>query len=418
MGVRPPRTGCSRVERQLPPDRSDGGSGLPRMRPRSFLPASLQRGLRRAAEAPLLDGNAARLLIDGPAVFPAMLERIASAERCVHLENYIFRDDRVGRRFADALAERARAGVEVRVLFDWIGSIRTARAFWTRLRDEGCHVHAFGPPSIRRPGALLRRDHRKLLVVDGRSAVVGGLCIGEEWGDETTTECWRDTAVALDGPVAHALDRSFLAMWRRAGGTLPDPDTTLPAPVGNVLVRTVDGPPTRARAYRLYQLITATAERTLYVTGAYPLAPATLRSALAAAARAGIDVRLLAPGRSDLPLLNQAARAHYAELLRAGVRIFEWTGPMLHAKTVVADGRIALVGSSNLNPFSLMGCYELDVEIQDEHLAGALERQFLDDLASAREITRDLWHTRPMPQRLRERVAAAALWLPYRIYNG
>src|SRR5690606_1079015 len=185
-----------------------------------------------------------------------------------------------------------------------------------------------------------------------------------------------------------------------------------------VAVRVVDGPPARARAYRIYQLMAAVAERTLYVTGAYPLAPASLRSALGAAARAGVDVRLLAPGRSDLPLLNQAARAHYAELLRAGVRIHEWNGPMLHAKTVVADGEIALIGSSNLNPFSLMGNYELDVEIQDAALASALEHQFLRDLESAREITLHDWLDRPRRQRIRERLGAAALWAPYRYYGG
>ena len=381
----------------------------------------LQRGLERAAEAPLTHGNRARLLVDGPEAYPAMLGAIASAEERVHFENYIFRDDAVGRRFAEALAERARAGVEVRVLYDWLGSIRTSRGFWSELRRAGCEVRAFGPPSVLRPFSFLRRDHRKLLVVDGRIAIVGGLCIGEEWDEDDAGEsvCWRDTAVALDGPVSRALDRAFIRMWRRSGG--PAPAAPPSAPVrddGPVAVRVVDGPPARARAYRIYQLMAAVAERTLYVTGAYPLAPASLRSALGAAARAGVDVRLLAPGRSDLPLLNQAARAHYAELLRAGVRIHEWNGPMLHAKTVVADGEIALIGSSNLNPFSLMGNYELDVEIQDAALASALEHQFLRDLESAREITLHDWLDRPRRQRIRERLGAAALWAPYRYYGG
>lgn len=377
----------------------------------------LERGLRRAAELSLTHGNRARLLIDGPEAYPAMLERIAEARDRIHLENYIFRDDRTGREIAEATAARARDGVQVRILYDWFGSFSTRRGFWRTLRRSGCEVRAFGPPTPRRPRSLLGRDHRKLLVVDGAHAIVGGLCIGDEWAGHEE-ECWRDTAVALSGPVVRQLDDSFRRMWRRAGGLCASAGDTLPSGDGDVSARAVDGPPARARAYRLYQLMAALAERTLYVTGAYPLAPPTLRSALAAAARNGVDVRLLAPGRSDLPLLNQAARAHYASLLRAGVRIHEWTGPMLHAKTVVADGRIALIGSSNLNPFSLLGSYELDVEIQDERLGRALERQFLLDLERAREITLDEWCVRPRMQRALERLGAAALWLPYRIYSG
>ncbi len=432
--------------------RREGDAGTPSRR-RQILGSLLQRGLRRAAEARLIHGNAGTLLIDGPRAYPAMLERIAAAERRVHFENYIFRGDDVGRRFADALIERARAGVEVRVLYDWFGSIRTPRSFWNRMRRAGCEVRAFGPPSLRRPHALLLRDHRKLVVVDGRAAVIGGLCIGGEWvggdwiagerggseqaGDERAggkrvggkrvggnraddggARCWRDTAVLLEGPVARELDRAFLRMWRRAGGRTPTPIDARPAEAGDMAVRVVDGPPAHARAYRLYQILAAMAGRTLYVTGAYPLAPVSLRRALAATARAGVDVRLLVPGQSDVPILNQAARVHYGTLLRAGVRIYEWTGPMLHAKTVVADGALALIGSSNLNPFSFTGNYELDVEIQDPTLAGALERQFLEDLASAREITEEAWRARPAFQRWRERLGAAALWVPYRLYGG
>ncbi|HLU25884.1 MAG TPA: phospholipase D-like domain-containing protein [Longimicrobiales bacterium] len=378
----------------------------------------LQRALGRATEAPVIPGNRAALLVDGPVAYPAMLALIADAKRRVHFENYIFRPDRTGRRFAEALAARARAGVEVRVLYDWFGSLSTPPSFWAALRDAGCEVRPFGPPSLRRPLDLLRRDHRKLLVVDGDTAVLGGLCIGDEWAGGPDSPCWRDTAVRLDGPIARALDRSFARLWRRAGGGVIDLDAP-PCPAdGTVTARVVDGPPTHARAYRVYQLIAALAERSLYVTGAYPLAPASLRRALASAARTGVDVRILAPGRSDLPILNQAARAHYTALLRAGVRIYEWTGPMLHAKTVVADGNWALIGSSNLNPFSLWGSYELDVEIQGPELASALERQFLADLDSAREITLEAWRRRPARQRWIERLGAALLWLPYKLYSG
>lgn len=381
------------------------------------LSTPFRRGLRRIAEAAACHGNQARLLIDGPVAFQAMLESIAHAEHRIHLENYIFHPDTTGHRFADALAERARAGVEVRVVYDWFGSLRTPNSFWKELRAAGGEVHAFGPPSPRRPLAFLRRDHRKLLVTDGHTAIVGGLCIGDEWSGNDTVAPWRDTAVELTGPIARQLDDSFAGIWRRVHGTPYPPLDPEPYTTGDVVARIIDGPPAHARAYRLYQLIAALAERTLYITGAYPLFPTALRSALAAAARAGVDVRLLAPGHSDLALLNQAARAQYSRLLRAGVRIYEWNGPMLHAKTVAADGKLAIIGSSNLNPYSFLSTYELDVIIEDRAVASTLEYQFLDDVEHAREITFAAWSRRPASQRWRERIGAATHWLPYRLFN-
>ncbi len=374
------------------PRRTPALAGL---RPR--LGALFQRALRRTVEAPLTFGNAATLLVDGPAAFPAMLETIAGARRRVVFENYIIRDDDVGRRFAGALAERARSGVEVFVLYDWLGCIRTGHAYWSELRRAGCHVHCFAPPSLRHPFRVLRRDHRKLVLADARVAIVGGLCIGNEWDDVGNGPPWRDTAVLVEGPIAQELDRSFARVWKRGGGrAIPPLSPSQHGAPGTVPARVVDGPPAAARAYRLYQLIAALAERSIYISGAYPLAP----------------------GRSDIPVVNQAARARYGPLLRAGVRIYEWNGPMLHAKTVVADGTWALVGSSNLNPFSLLGSHELDVEIQDPGIARQLERQFLADLENATEITLDAWRHRPRGQRIRDHLAAALLWFPHRLYSG
>lgn len=392
-------------------------------RVRSAFARMLERGLRRIAETPLTHGNSARLLVDGPAAYPAMLECIANAERRVHFENYIIRDDEVGRRFSDALRERARAGVEVRVLHDWFGSFGTARSYWNELEDAGCEVRSFGPPLGRHPMIPFTRDHRKLLVVDGWLAVTGGLCIGAEWeaggeGD-AAVECWRDTAVLLEGPVAAELDRSFGRMWIRAGGSAIAPLERRPhRTVGDTLARVVDGRPRDARAYRFYQLMASLASRSLYITMAYPLVPTTLRRSLAAAAREGVDVRMLVPSSSDVPVVSHAARAHYGSLLRAGVRLYEWTGPMLHAKTAVADGSVALVGSTNLNPFSLLGNYELDVEIQDPTFAAALESQFLADLERAREVRLAEWRGRGSGRKLRERFSAGLLWLPTRVYSG
>ncbi len=386
---------------------------------RTLVPRLLERGLRRVTEAPLIPGNGAQLLVDAPSAYPAMLELIASARESVCFENYIIRDDVVGRRFADALSERARAGVKVRILYDWLGSFRTAHSFWRRLRHAGCDVLCFGGPSAKDPGRVFTRDHRKLLVVDGRAGIVGGFCIGAEWEDDRGLGPWRDTAVRVDGPVAAEMERAFARTWRRTGGSMPErAHRDHSPPVGDVAIRVVDDPPAHARTYRLYQLLAALAERTLYVTGAYPLAPTALRRALVSAARGGVDVRLLVPDRSDLRALNQAGRAHYARLLRNGVRIYLWEGPMLHAKTLVVDGVLALIGSSNLNPFSMLGCYELDLQLQDPGIAGALQQQFLLDLERSHEITLPEWKHRPARQRLQERLGAGLLWLPYKLYSG
>lgn len=381
----------------------------------------MERALSRIAERPVSPGNRARLLVDGPSAYPVMLERIREARHRIHFENYIVQDDATGRLFAHALAERARAGVEVRVLYDWLGSFGTAGSFWQRLTEAGCEVRAFGRALSRRSAGLLARDHRKLLTVDGRWGVVGGLCIGDEWAgsEEEDGECWRDTAVLLDGPVTRDLDRTFAYMWVRAGGeAVPGLPRGVPEQTGDVHVRVLDGRPRDARTYRLYHFLSTVAERTLYLTMAYPLLPMTLRRSLAGAARAGVDVRMLVPGHSDLPLVNQAARARYSSLLSAGVRIYQWTGPMLHAKTVVADARLAIVGSSNLEPWGLLGNHELDVEVQDEEFGGALQRQFLADLERSTEIRYPEWRRRPLGSRLRQGAAAALLWLPVRMYGA
>lgn len=411
------RRGERRVgdRRAWPPRAPDGPGG--RLRGRG-VPRILARGLRRIAEAPLIPGNAAEILVDAPVAYPAMLALIAAARRSIGFENYIIRDDEVGQAFADALIERARAGVSVRVLYDWLGSFRTSRSLWRRLAEAGCEVRAFGAPAFLKPLRLFTRDHRKLLVVDGRAAIVGGFCIGREWLDDGGLGAWRDTAVRVEGPIGQALEAAFARMWRQAGGEMAHIAPAAPTPVDGVAIRVVDGPPAHGRAYRLYQLLSAVAERTVYVTGAYPLAPAPLRRALASAARAGVDVRLLVPSRSDLRLLNQAARAHYASLLRAGVRIYLWGGPMLHAKTLVVDGMIALVGSSNLNPWSLMGCYELDLQLEDRGVASRLEEQFRRDIQRARELTLAAWRRRPAGEQWKERLGAGLLWLPYKLYGG
>lgn len=351
--------------------------------------AELDLALDRAAGTRPIVGNTLDHHADSAAALEEMLRRIAVAERWIHLENYIIRDDHTGRRFADALAERARAGVRVRVLYDALGSFGTSHGYWSRLEQAGAAVRAFHPVLSTRPFEIFSRDHRKLLLVDGGRAMIGGLCIGDDWSGDPARgrQPWRDTMLTICGPAAAALDRAFGRIWARAGAPLPAEEFAAEAePCGTSTVRVVAGVPGQARIYRVVQLLAAVAAERLWITDAYLVAPPPLFASLLDAARGGVDVRLLVPGASDLPILRTFTRVGYRELLEAGVRIFEWKGPMLHAKTLLADRVWARVGSSNLNVSSLLTNYELDVVAECTALSDALAAQFRRDLASAREI--------------------------------
>lgn len=352
---------------------------------------TVANAINRAAGGRPIPGNKVELLIDGPCAYDAMIAAIAGATRWIHFENYIIRADSAGKRFAELLARRAREGIHVRVLYDGLGSLATPRSFWRSLQKAGVEVRAFRRLSAVDLVSNLSRNHRKLVVADGSRAVIGGLCIGCEWTGEEARDLapWRDTAVEVAGPAAAVLDQAFAQTWGVAGGSLPDEDVAgRVAPQGDAAVRVISGEPGRERTYRVIELLAAGSINRLWITDAYLVAPPRLFQALRDAARDGVDVRLLVPGASDLPLVRNLSRIGYRELLRSGVRIFEWDGPMLHAKTLVADGRWTRVGSSNLNPSSLLGNWELDVLIEDVGLAEALERQFRLDVARSREVIR------------------------------
>jgi cardiolipin synthase len=362
----------------------------------------LALAIERTASARAIAGNTFQQLPDSPAALEAMLALIAGAQGWIHFENYIIRDDRTGRRMADALAERSRAGVRVRVLYDALGSFGTGYRFWKTLRRAGVDVRAFHPVLTGHPFDLFVRDHRKLVVADGARAMLGGLCIGDEWAGDPARgrAAWRDTMVTVCGPAASALDASFAGVWNRAGAPLDDAERNAdPEPCGDVAIQVVAGVPFEGRMYRATQLIAAAARERLWITDAYLVPPAPLYAALLEAARGGVDVRLLVPGASDLPVLRNFTRVGYRELLRAGVRVFEWLGPMIHAKTLVADRHWARVGSSNLNVSSLLGNFELDVVTDDPGAAEELAAQFRRDLQSSREVVLRPRH-RMLPARL------------------
>lgn len=346
----------------------------------------------RAAGASLIEGNRVRLLRDARENYPAWLDAIRTARRHVHFENYIFRDDATGDMFAEALIASARSGVRVRLIYDWLGGFwKTASSFWTRLREGGVDVRCYNPPSLDAPFGWFSRDHRKLIVVDGEVGFITGLCIGQMWSGhpEKKVEPWRDTGIEVRGPAVVEIERAFAQVWSMLGRPLPEDEIEPKDPaveLGGVSMRIVATVPSTAGMFRVDQLVAALARHRVWLTDAYFAGTTTYVQALNAAARDGVDVRLLVPGTTDIPVVRSLTRAGYRSLLEAGVRVFEWNGSMLHAKTAVADGRWARVGSTNLNLSSWLGNCELDAVIEDEPFAREMEAMYLEDLTNATEV--------------------------------
>lgn len=371
----------------------------------------------RAAGAPLIAGNCVRLLRDAEENYPAWKEAISQARSTVHFESYIIHDDDIGREFAELLSQKAREGVHVRVLYDWMGAIaRSGWTFWRRLRRAGVEVRCFNPPQVDSAFGWLSRDHRKTIVVDSRIAFVTGLCVGRAWAGNPRRhiEPWRDTGISIEGPSVAEVEDAFASIWASCGAPLPASDSgsggPAPAAAGNVSLRIIATQPGVASVYRLDQLIAALARESIWLTDAYFVGTSSYVQALCAAAADGVDVRLLLPRTGDVPFVRAISRAGYRILLEAGVRIFEWNGPMLHAKTAVADGRWARVGSTNLNLASWLSNWELDVIAEDENFAAEMQAMYLDDLGNATEIVlTSKHHPQPIvPRKMRVRPRGAA----------
>ena len=347
--------------------------------------------LMRAGGAPLVAGNAVRLLRDAGENYPAWLSAIAAARRSILFENYIIADDATGRNFVDALCERARAGVAVRLLYDWMGALGVGtRRVVKPLVNAGGVVRCFNAPRIDSPFGWVARDHRKMIAIDGTVGYVTGLCISNKWlGDpKRGVAPWRDTGIEIRGPAVADVELAFAQTWAAAGPSALDLELGRDrvSSSGDVLVRVLASHPNFAGLYRLDQMIAAMARETLWLTDAYFVGIATYVQALRAAAHDGVDVRLLVPGSSDLPMIGQISRSGYRPLLEAGIRVFEWNGAMLHAKAAVADGRWGRVGSTNLNIASWINNYELDVAIEDRDCARLMQDMYEEDLQNATEI--------------------------------
>jgi len=385
---------------------------MPEQAPTLFIRQLADQAFSRASGAPLREGNRVRILRNAAENYPAWLKAIEEARSTIHFEMYIIHEDDQGRLFQEALLRKASDGVAVRVLYDWMGGFgKTSRRFWNRLRAGGVDVRCYNPPRFDRPFGWVSRDHRKMISVDRSIAFVTGLCVGRSWvGDpQRGIDPWRDTGIEVTGPAVDDIEQAFAEAWIAAGAPLPGDSaatTNESAAAAGVALRVVATVPNTAGMFRVDQLVAAMARHTLWMTDAYYAGTTVYVQALRAAATDGVDVRLLVPGASDISALRPISRAGYRPLLEAGVRVFEWNGSMLHAKTAVADGRWARVGSTNLNIASWMGNRELDVIIEDEGIAGEMGEMFQADLENATEVVLDRRNRVRAPGAPRSRAAA------------
>lgn len=361
--------------------------------------------------------NRVALLKDGEQAYPAMLEAIAGAKSTLCLETYILREDATGTRFLEALVARARAGVEVLLMFDSWGS-DVSDITLSSLRSEGIKVHVFRPwrygGSLARAfSKVSRRNHRKTLIVDGVVGFTGGLNISNDYAAVADGgRGWRDTHVRIAGPDAAALERLFLSTWLTHKGPAFDQRRfNRPRTAGCEKLKIVgnDFALDRKGIRRAYETAFKAAKDRIFVTNAYFLPPAKLIKALVAAAKRGVRVGVILAATTDVKIVLYAARGLYPRLLKQGIEVYEWNaGRILHAKTAVVDGTWSTIGSANLDPLSLRQNLEVNAIVTEPAFASSLERLFLEDLQSCHRVTMEQVRGYGLFQR-------ALSWIAYRL---
>lgn len=353
---------------------------------------ALVSSLTRITNSQVVPGNKVLLLKDAEENYPAWLEAIDTAKHYIYFESYIIHDDEQGLKFGDALISKANDGVPVKLIYDWMGGFgKTSRKYWNWLRRNGVDVRCYNPPKLTDPLGFFSRDHRKCLVVDGEVAFVSGLCVGRDWvGDASRNVApWRDTGVEIRGPAVAEVEDAFAAVWSAIGGPLEASEHRNSRNLdraGEVCLRVIKSAPSMGSVYRVDNILASLASKTMWLTDAYFVGVPAYMQSLKDASRDGVDVRLLLPQTSDIGLIRDTTRSTYRPLLEAGVRVYEWNGPMIHAKTAVFDGRYSRVGSTNLNIASWFGNYELDVLIEDKPFGEQMQSMFLEDIENATEI--------------------------------
>ncbi len=371
------------------------------------------------SDSPLLAGNKVALLQNGPATYEAMFTAIGAARDHINMETYILEDDEVGRQFADALVAKQREGVQVNLIHDSVGTLATPAEFFQRLVDAGIRVLEFNPvnPLTAKAGwDVNQRDHRKLLVVDGKTAFLGGINISSVYSSGSFVgrnpvrapdrQAWRDTDLQIEGPAVAELQKLFLETWEKQKGEPLAPRDYFPTlgRVGSEVVHTIGSSPDNAYSLIYATLISAinSAEREVLLTNAYFVPDPQLVTSLKDAVARGVDVKLVLPARTDSALVFHAGRSHYDDLLRGGIKIYERKDVLLHAKTALIDGVWSTVGSTNLDWRSFLHNQELNAVVLGAEFGARMRKAFDDDLAQSQQITLEAWQRRPLDLRLKE----------------
>jgi cardiolipin synthase len=380
--------------------------------PRGVHDPAFEALLRRIDQAPFHGGNQLRVFHRGEEAFRFMQGAIGDAAEEILLESYIFKDDATGWEMLELLGQASARGVAVRVLADAFGSLWTRSGFWREMRSRGCEVRLFSPvfPYFWRQ---FLRDHRKILVVDRNVAFTGGMNIGEEYGSPRARKgvrSWRDAHARVEGPAAWELALVFSEAWHRAGGTpleIPSLVVDEAEPVAGASVLVLDSRPLRGHeeSASVLAAIVGAARRSVFITNAYFAPRSVAVDVLGDAARRGVDVRLLLPGASDVPIIRHAGHGYFDSLLARGVRIFEYGAAVLHAKTLVADGFVSVVGSTNLDFRSFRFNAECNLVVLDEATGAGMTAAFEEDLTHSEEIRGEHWRRRALGHRLGDALA-------------
>lgn len=361
---------------------------------------------------PVIDGNRVDNLENGVEIFPAMLEAVKAARHNINFETYIYWSGDIGRQFAEALAERAQAGVEVQVLIDWVGSQKMDQGLLDTMTAAGVHVERYHPLHWYHLARMNNRTHRKLLVVDGRVGFTGGVGIADNWGGNADgPDHWRDSHYRLQGPAVAQMQAAFLDNWIKATGTVLQGEEYFP--------ELPDAGPARAQVFTsspngggdsmlmMYLMSITAAERTIDLSASYFVPDPLTRLALRAALERGVRVRIIVPGeRIDTEVVRKASRAQWGELLEAGAEIYEYQPTMFHCKMLIVDRLMVSVGSTNFDNRSFRLNDEANLNVYDPAFASRVSAVFEDDLRRARRITHEMWRNRPWRERVLEHASA------------
>jgi len=364
-------------------------------------------------DAPIVGGNRIEILLNGDGTFPAMLRDIKTAKSTITFAQYLYEDGSIAYELAEALSDRCRAGVQVHILIDSQGSGKIPDKIPATMRDAGCQVEFFRrieAPQVLLPWKLLRynyRNHRRVLVIDGRTGFTGGYGISDAWtGDGRTENHWRETNARVEGPIVKHLQAAFTESWLEATGILLGGDGYFPLlePRGKVSAQMVKSSPIGGsfQNYMLFLLSITSAKKSILITNSYFIPDDTMIQALLNAAARGVRVIVLVPGKIDHQITYRASRSNYGRMLLGGIQIFEYMAALMHAKTMVVDGVWATVGSTNFDNRSFALNEELNLTVYDTNLARQLEEAFEQDLKYSKKITYEEWNSRGIGERIYE----------------